>query len=317
MHKHVRLSLLFAAAVSITACTPKEPSPAINFIGISTGSVVTDLEELEFSETFPTSIRNILGVVSFAEVQNGTKVQATWFSPDDRRMPLGRHTIEVESGANVAKFSIARQEDWNAAPYMLDIRAFIGEGEEQKTASGQVHFFVGMTDEEIAAYKEEYNTWFEAERAKRETAQVEQAKRDASVEVAKMQLESDTAGMAYNYELGETAIILVVDPFSEDDVMNAFPTQTGALFSIAADNFAIMDNEKNTLLLAKKDGNTTNITNGTTFIAQGITADDQLTIHAMPDSILFTWMFGEQSCTSTFTLANNSLKETNRSCTTQ
>mgnify|MGYP001594740444 FL=1 len=89
---------------------------------------------------------------------------ASWFMPDDRRPPFGRRMLTVESGALVARFSLAAGGVWEPGPYMLQIHAqtSTGEGEPPLTASGSVRFFVDMTEEEVATYLQEYAAWEEA-----------------------------------------------------------------------------------------------------------------------------------------------------------
>lgn len=151
-----------------------EQKPVIQFIGMSVGTLETSLDALEFTEKFDTTDHTLVGAVQFAEVLEGTKVQATWFSPDERRMPLGRTTIITESGAMVARFSINSDVDWTPTPYLLRIDAMYGEGEAMQTASGSTHFFIGMNDEEITSYHEEFRVWNE----QKEKQRFEQEKKD-------------------------------------------------------------------------------------------------------------------------------------------
>jgi len=150
---------LAALALLLSACAPAPARPVIGFVGIGTGTLQTDLAQLSFRDRFEPSQRELIGVVAFEHVADGTIVQADWHAPDDRAPPLGRTTVVTQSGAKIARFSFARNEDWDASPYLLNVFALVGEGEEQQTASGSVQFFIGMTDEEIAAYRDAYAAW--------------------------------------------------------------------------------------------------------------------------------------------------------------
>ena len=171
--------IVFTTLLFISACwkkstppPPPEPvTPVINFIGVSAGTLQTNLDDLNFKYKFEQDEGDILGVVSFKEVEDGSTVQATWFSPDDRRMPLGRTHITTASGAKIARFSLAAPGTWEKAPYMFKVRAWTGEGDAQKTATGSVHFFMGMNDEEIVTYIDDYTAWQDEQARKREEAE--------------------------------------------------------------------------------------------------------------------------------------------------
>ncbi len=163
----------------LTACsTTEQAPPVIRFIGIATGTLVTDVRTLSFRDTFEVNDHDIIGVVGFDEAQDGTTVQATWFSPDDRKMPMGRTSIVMQSGATIARFQLKNTVDWEAAPYMLDVRAWKDgkKDEAPRTASGQLHFFIGLKTEEIQAYAKEFTEWQNREKERAAVAsQKEQA----------------------------------------------------------------------------------------------------------------------------------------------
>lgn len=164
------LSILLATSATLCACGgPVQPE--ISFIGIASGTLATRGDDLLFSDRFEANQHNLVGIVAFSQVVDGTTVQATWFSPDDRRMPLGRTNIVTESGAQIARFSLASREDWQKSPFMLKIRAWHGEEDAKKTASGSVQFYIDMTDDEVIEYLEGYAEWErqrEEERKKQE-----------------------------------------------------------------------------------------------------------------------------------------------------
>ena len=180
--KRIALLLAVIAFVMIFFIDKPRTAPTIEFIGVSTGTLTTDVNQLNFKDRFSVKEHDIVAVVSFAQIEEGTRVQATWFSPDDRRMPLGRKEIVTQSGAKLARFSISSAEDWQPAPYMLDVRAMVGEGEHMLTASGSLHFFIGMDDEDVLEYQEElaaYKKQQEEEIRKAEAAAAAQAEAEA------------------------------------------------------------------------------------------------------------------------------------------
>lgn len=154
----VALGLLVLAGCGST------PDPKIQFMGISPGGMQTTLEELKFGDRFPVSEKEFVAVISLENAVDGTSVEATWFSPDDRTMPLGRTAIITESGATIARFTLATTDTWKPAPYkvMVDVKEpknFI------TTATGSLQFFIGMTDKQIEAYQAE---WTEFDRRNQE-----------------------------------------------------------------------------------------------------------------------------------------------------
>ena len=82
-------------------------------------------------------------------------------------MPLGRTKIVTESGARIARFSFANKLEWEAAPFKLIVRAW-PEEDMAKTTSGSVQFFVGMNEEDIQAYSEEYDAYIKAKELRRQ-----------------------------------------------------------------------------------------------------------------------------------------------------
>lgn len=186
-YRYLLLLVLFLAS-----CAAPARKPAIEFIGMSSGTLTSDLNKVEFRSRFDITETKLVGVVSFADVQNKTVVQATWHSPDDRTMPLGRTQIVTQSGARIARFGFARGIPWDSAPYFLDIRAW-PEEDPLLTASGSAQFFIGMKDEEIETYWTEKAAW-EAEREKQrreaEEAAAEAEATSGSLLGSGMQLET-------------------------------------------------------------------------------------------------------------------------------
>ena len=150
--------IMVAVAAAFAVGMRTSAQPAISFIGMGTGTLATDLRTIRFQTTFDVSEQQLLGVVGFSSITDGTAVQATWFSPDERSMPLGRTTIQTESGASVARFSFASKDPWKKAPYLLRIDVETKKGAIY-TASGSIPFYIGMSEEEIGAYRKEFQEW--------------------------------------------------------------------------------------------------------------------------------------------------------------
>ncbi len=172
----MRLFTIVITCLLLAACGAEQAPPVIRFIGIATGTLVSDVRSLSFSDQFKTSDHEIIAVVGFNEAQDGTTVQATWFSPDDRRMPMGRTSIVMDSGATLARFQLKNTVDWEAAPYMLDVRAWKEpqKNEEPKTASGQLHFFIGLETQDIQAYAQEFSEWKNREKERAAVAALQE-----------------------------------------------------------------------------------------------------------------------------------------------
>ncbi len=135
--------------------------PVISFIGASTGTLATDVRAFKFSDHFSANDRQIVVLVSFKQISDATNVVATWFSPDDRSMPIGRKTIVTASGATMVRFSIASSIAWKPAPYkvLIDVVAQQNPHAQPMIASGSLQFFIGMRDDEIKQYRDAYAAW--------------------------------------------------------------------------------------------------------------------------------------------------------------
>lgn len=135
--------------------------PVISFIGISVGTLATPINQLTFRDRFTVNDRQLVALVSFEQITDGSEVWATWFSPDDRAMPIGRKTVFTQSGATLLRFTIASQDAWKPAPYALRVDAFAPHkpGERPLTATGSTQFFIDMTEREVGEYRAAYAEW--------------------------------------------------------------------------------------------------------------------------------------------------------------
>ncbi|MBU0458527.1 hypothetical protein KJ652_02215 [Patescibacteria group bacterium] len=305
------LTPLVLISLLLTACGgPKEEAAMIEFIGISSGTLTTDLDNLEFKESFELDERNLVAVVAFKKVNDETNVQATWFSPDDRRMPLGRKSIVTESGATIARFSLASQEDWQKAPFMLDIRAMVGEGETMKTASGQLHFYMGMNEDEVESYNQEYAAWTESEINKREMYAAKRRKEEGVRNSLRASILTPEADIAFRYNLtgDEEEELVIIDPNPEEPFMGS--TETGAVFSADIDTFAIADINGKTIISFKEG-----IVHGVQGpLGASIDSKDMVKLIVFEDSVELRWEEGDQACSQRFTLSDEWVGEEEKVC---
>ncbi len=160
----MRRLCIFLSAVSLlclTACdrTPVEP-PSIDFIGIATGSLTTDLNALKFRNSFKKEETQLVGIVGFSHIDAGSTAQATWYSPDERTPPIGRSSAITQPGARTARFSFASGDGpWTSNSYKLRVDITTGHGIRKQTATGSLFFYIDKSDSEIRAYQEEYRAW--------------------------------------------------------------------------------------------------------------------------------------------------------------
>ncbi len=246
--------LFIVAALSVlTGCTSPHDSPVISFIGVATGNLVTDLADLRFSSTFERDERNLVGVVGFEYVKEGTTVQATWFSPDDRQMPLGRTSIVTQSGAKIARFSFGSRDAWTAAPYMLQIDAFTGEGEQKQSATGSVSFFIGMSDADITAYRNDYLAWKTAEAQNLQEWQEEQERFQQMLGIVRRKegFEHSTVLLRTDLTGDKTEDYVIADMEEQGLPPGGSP---GVLLSAAVGRFAIVDHSGATLFSVRDEG---------------------------------------------------------------
>ena len=167
---------LLLATTLCTACLSQKlnesPTPVLEFLGMSTGTLTTELSKLTFRDTFTITQHELVGVASFKSIADNTKVQATWFSPDERTMPLGRTIQITQSGAKVIRFSITARTNWKPAPYTLRLDALGSKG--NITTSGSTLFFIGMKEQEIQEYFKEYAEWEKEDATARQKMEGEQ-----------------------------------------------------------------------------------------------------------------------------------------------
>ena len=306
--------MIIVSALMLGACAPATQKPFIDFIGISSGTLSTNLDELDFTDSFDVIQRNIVAVVSFSEVAAGTNVQATWFTPDDRRMPLGRKNIIVESGATIARFSLASKEDWTPAPFMLDIRAQSGEGETAKTASGQIHFFVGMKEDQIDEYKEEFEAWKEHEEIKRKEYERKQQHENQLLLGVQTHLNAPEAGIGFRFDLtGDTdEELIIIDPMPEEPFFGA--TATGAVFSADVDQISIIDQSGSTIFSLKQEGGDHLVYGIQGSLGASVNTNEQVHANVFENAVELRWEEKKEACSQRFTIQEDWITENEKTC---
>ncbi|HCI03886.1 MAG: hypothetical protein QF755_01875 [Candidatus Peribacteraceae bacterium] len=295
-----RFLLITLSALFVVSCGPKTEQAEITFLGISSGTLKTPLNELAFKDKFNIDETNLVAVVAFGESVDETDVQATWFSPDDRRMPLGRKSITMESGATIARFSFATRDEWQKSPFMLDIRTKTGEGEESKTSSGQLHFFVGLEEKQIVAYNDEYNAYKEHEADKRKMYALKKEKEEKAKTIALARLGGSVADIGHRYDVngdGQEELI-IIDPPSDEPFMGA--TETGAVFSADVKKFSISNLSGSTVLETIEEGGEIIMHGVQGPLATSFKEGKEIHLVLYPDSVTIEWDDKELVCKQIF-----------------
>ncbi len=247
---------LLAIALTLSGCGKVVSPGEIGLLGVASGTVEDSVEELAFGNQFAVSDRNLIAVVGFKEALDNGTVQATWFSPDDRRMPLGRKNIELGSGANIARFTLQSTEDWKPSPFKLIIRLYqdLGTGEQTVTASGSVQFFVGMEEDDIRTYLEELAE-YDRRKADERTVREKATEQDEYLmSEAKILFDSKDAIIAtrFDFDGDESADLIIADRAGLEE-MNLFPTAP-ILFQEPVQQFTIVSHSGDELLSLVQDG---------------------------------------------------------------
>jgi hypothetical protein len=270
----------------------------IRFIGVATGSLVSPVNSLQFNTRFKATDHDLVGVVAFADVQNGTSVQATWFSPDDRRMPLGRTEIVTKSGATVARFSLSSKKNWDSAPFLFQVLASRGEGEKQVTASGSLQFFIGMTDRDVKEYHDSYTEWEKRDTEKRRAMAEAEAVDHALQEQAQGILQSPIAILALRRDLDANGTKDVVFLDTRDQPEYAPGQEQGFLLNATVRQFIALTASGKTVMSVRqtKSGYSFENAKGTlTRFAQARVQSLHVTYLAS-GTMSFSWVEGEKTC---------------------
>ena len=304
-----RLILISLAGLLVTACGPKPEQAEISFLGIASGTLKTPLNELAFKDRFNTDETNLVAVVAFGESVDETDVQATWFSPDDRKMPLGRKSITMESGATIARFSFATRDEWQKSPFMLDIRTKTGEGEEAKSSSGQLHFFVGLDDKQIVAYNDEYSAYKDHEAEKKKMYAMKKEKEESARDKVRLRLNASVADIGHRYDVngdGEEELI-IIDPPTDEPFMGA--TETGAVFSADVDKFSITNLSGSTVLETREEKVSSVLYGIQGPLETSVPKGEETHLVLFEDSVTISWEEDKTNCTQIFTFDENWVNE--------
>jgi hypothetical protein len=300
MH-YSKISSIALIALSLGACTPSS-RPEISFIGIATGTLVTDLNQLQFSNQFDRNDRNLVAVVGFNALEEGTTVQATWFSPDERQMPLGRNSIVTQSGAQIVRFSFASKDPWNPAPYMLRIDAW-KDPDTMLASSGSLSFYIGMTDKQIADYRKEFSEWLSVEAAKRADWEQEQAEFQQLLARVRNELGFSDSAVGLRSDLtGDKQEDYVIVDTEESLGPN---TSAGVLFSKDVTQAAVVDHSGSVLFSLVQIGSKRVASNDQAVLTENIPRGATLHLSVLPSSaISLYWPMSEQVCYAEFELEN-------------
>ncbi|MBU0766183.1 hypothetical protein KKF55_00120 [Patescibacteria group bacterium] len=306
--------ILLISSLLVSGCVSVSEKPVIDFIGISTGTLTTELNDLNFRDQFEIYEHELVSAISFNTVPEGTQIQATWFSPDDRRMPLGRKTITTQSGAKIARFSLASKEDWAVAPFMLDIRANYGEGDTALTASGQIHFFIGLNDEQIESYKNEYTAWKENEAEKQRFAKIKQDKEQEVLSQIRISLNAPKAGIASRLNMigDQQDELVIVDPMSEEPSMGS--TATGAIFEAKVDQMAIVDMSGSTIFSLNNELGERTVHRIQGDLVSSIQSKGQVQVIVFEDSVELIWEEKKETCTQRFVIEDDWVSGEDKEC---
>jgi len=295
-----KLILLFSSFLAISACSSPEAAE-ITFLGISSGTLTTAIDDLEFKDRFNKDEKNLVALVAFGESVDETDVQATWFSPDDRKMPLGRKSITMESGATIARFSFASTEDWQASPFMVDIRTRTGEGEDVKTSDEQLHFFVGLDENKITAYWDEFNSYKEHEAEKQRVYAMKREMEEKAKEEVRMRLKASVADIVHRYDVngdGEEELI-IIDPPLEEPFMGA--EEEGAVFAADVSKFSISNLSGATVLETREEKVSMVIYGIQGPLETSVPKDEEIHLVLYPEYVTISWEEDELSCSQEFT----------------
>lgn len=294
-------------ALLLTGCAGAG-KPVISFIGIGTGTLATDLNTVQFGQTFKTTDTSLVAAIAFDYIADGTRVQATWFSPDDRSMPLGRTEITTESGAQVARFSFGSREEWKPAPYMLIIDAQSGQGETMKRATGSLSFFIGMEDDDIRAYLEDFQKYKQEESAQIAEYQAEADAKSKLIERVSNELGFKHGSLVYEGNLlGDEGIEYVIDDKEEPQPFMGSP---GVQYTGTVSNAAVI-NASGATIFAITDGEARS--GDQTLFDELPSGDVQMTI--LPSStISLSWQDGEKTCSVDLTWSNGNYQSGDAVC---
>ena len=297
--KKIGIVLMVVGVVSlISGCASKEKKPVIRFIGVATGSLMSPINALHFQTRFKATDHNLVGVVAFADVQNGTNVQATWFSPDDRRTPLGRTEIVTKSGATVARFSLSSKKNWDSAPFLFQVLASRGEGEKQVTASGSTQFFIGMTDRDVKEYHDSYTEWEKRDTEKRRAQADAEAVDHILQDKAQKILQSPVAILALRRDLDSDGVqdVLFLDTRDQPEYVPG--REQGLVLSASVRQFIALTASGKTVLSVRQTKKGYSIENAKgTLVAFARSGTSSLHVALLTSGTLsLSWMEGKKTC---------------------
>lgn len=314
MLRSLFLAVIFTLTMTLSACGSEVVQPRINFIGIGSGTLASDVNAIQYAQTFSPDAKSLVAVVSFADIADKSTVQATWFSPDERTMPLGRTTIQTDSGAKLTRFSFVSKQEWEPAPYLLRIDVQSGtDPKTMKTTSGSLAFFIGMDDKSIKAYLEDLAVWkYEEQRRSAVLNEQLQRERDMTDATAAMlgAFATRIALVADFIGQGAQEYFLVGQTAEEASIPPAGGGAPNVLYSGTPQGFAIVDGSGGVLLAVGETVKGKRIVrDAKSTIFTGLPKTGELGVVVLPSkTIAVTWQKSDrQTCTIEIRTGSNAV----------
>lgn len=298
---------MLLSAMLLTACT-RTAGPRIAFLGMSTGSLLQPAETLAFTDAFRTTDRELLGVVNLDRPADGGRVVGQWYMPDDRSPPVGQSAVALQSGATLARFSFASRTDWQAGPRMF--KAFVydediaADPDARPVASGSLHFFIGMTPEEIARYGAAYTEWQRRDREKRSAIHVESVHEERILQWMRDALDAPEAILGARWDLtgDELPEYVVLDTRGLPPLeMTEFPI----ILSQPVRTFALANHTGEMVIGIREKKGKRELIEGKQSIAELPLKESAMVTLIAPSELLVTSTINEAVCVFRFTWEPN------------
>tara|TARA_B100001964_G_C14169724_1_gene570870 strand:- start:817 stop:1416 length:600 start_codon:yes stop_codon:yes gene_type:complete len=183
---------------------------------------------------------------------------------------------------------------------MLDIRTKTGEGEEAKSSSGQLHFFVGLEEKRIVAYNDEYSAYKDHEAEKRKMYTIKKEKEESARDKVRLRLNASVADIGHRYDVngdGEEELI-IIDPPTDEPFMGA--TETGAVFSADVKKFSITNLSGSTVLETREETGEVIIHGVQGPLATSFKKGKEIHFVLYPDSVTIEWGEDDSVCKQIF-----------------
>lgn len=319
MNHHVQqyasATLITFFCFALSSCSSGPNQPRINFIGLSKGTLQSEADSLSFQNRFETTDRELIGIVAFDNIEEGSEVTASWFSPDDRTPPFGQNKVVTQSGAKIVRFSLANTEDWTPGPYMLQIRANTVEDDIVASASGSLQFAIGLTDDEIQAYVQDYAEWERRQQEQRAAVAAEEEREKTLLDEARTTLDAPDALLALRLNLlgDDVPEYILIDTKN----LPAFEPSINPAVALShpVNQFAIIGLDGSMpLSLRARDGERVLESNGAP-LGDALPLQSPQTLTVLPSgTITLTWQDDGLLCTAELRPTQDGYREESRLC---